>query len=172
MLARIHGVDEGLGMQMLRSGDEDGVKRWIVEKLTVIGVRSRGGREFQGVFEAARVNVGKSRDLGGGAGEGFAGELRAAVANADDADADAVVCAENAASGERAGQAGSDVADEVPSGLHRHLEFNAWISDPGYRAPLLYLVRRFPPPDLRMPDNPHRIRSLRSVRASVAADGR
>ena len=53
------------------------------------------GDEFGCVREAAGVDIGEGREFGAGAGDGFAGELRAAVAHADDADAEAVVRAED-----------------------------------------------------------------------------
>ena len=118
MFAGVHGRDEAFGVQMLRGGDEDGVERRIVEQSA--GNRRTSSRRARasGVVEAAGVDIGERREFDVGTGDGFARELRAAVANADDADAEAVVRAENAAGRETAGQARGHVADEVSSGLH------------------------------------------------------
>ena len=126
MFAGGHGGDEALGVQMLRRGDQDGID--ATDRRAAAGNRhtsSRAGREFRGVGEAAGVDIGEGGEFGVRAGNGFARELRAAVAHADDADAEAVVRAENTASRETAGEARGHVADEVASGLHCHSEFNA-----------------------------------------------
>src|ERR1700685_3362106 len=106
---------------MLGRGDEDGIDGGIVQELAVIRAGLRGGGEFGCVSEAAGVDVGEGGELGAGAGDGFAGELRAAVAHADDADAKAVVGAEDT-SGETTGETRGHVADEFSSGLHDSIQ--------------------------------------------------
>ena len=118
VFARAHGGDEAFGVQMLRRGDQDGIERRIVEHLPVIRVCLRAGCELRRVGEAAGVDIGEGGEFGIGTGDGLARELRAAVADADDADAEPVVRAEHASSRETTGETRGHVADEVSSGLH------------------------------------------------------
>ncbi len=107
VFAGLDGVDEVLAMEVLRGGDEDGVDALVVEQAAVIEIGGGAGDELLGVFEAAGVDVGEGDEIDIGAAQRPAGDLRAAVANADDARANAVVRAENAFGiGERGGEAG------------------------------------------------------------------
>jgi hypothetical protein len=115
---RAHGGDEALGVQMLRGGDHHRIERRIVEHLPVIHVCLCGRRELHGIRKAAVVNVGERGEFDARARDGFTGELRAAVANADDADTQPVARAQNLSSGETAGETRGHVADKVSSGLH------------------------------------------------------
>ena len=80
----------------------------------------RAGRDRRGRLQALRIDVGESGDLGVGAGADVIDQLHAAVARADDADADAVVRAQDAGrtSGQGPGQAVGDLTDEIPAGIH------------------------------------------------------
>src|SRR5579863_589972 len=103
---------------MLRGSDEDGIERRIVEHLTVVCVALCVRRQFGCVGEAARVDIGERCEFRPRAGNGLPPELRAPVANADDAYAEPFVCAENSSSRETTGETRGHVADEVSSGLH------------------------------------------------------
>src|ERR1700729_3564047 len=104
-----------LGVQVLRSGDEDGVDSRVIEEMPIVGILAGGGgdgaRLFQAaggdvghagtprvggagggsdgarLFQAAGVDVGHAGTLSVGAGEGVAQELGSARAGADDAEA-------------------------------------------------------------------------------------
>ena len=65
------------------------------------------------VFEAARVDVGGADAFDVFAGERLLEDLGAARAGTDDAQADALVGAQGIAGGQRSGQTGGDVADEI-----------------------------------------------------------
>ena len=80
---------------MLRRGDQDGVDALVVEQIAVIQVGLRVGRNLLGVFQPLGVDIGEGDKLGVGTGHGFAHILHAAVAGADDAEADAVVGSQN-----------------------------------------------------------------------------
>ena len=118
VFAGIERGDEAFGVKMLRRGDKDSVDRFILEQVAVIEVRFRRGGEFQGIFEAAGINVGEGGKLGIEAPCCFARDLSSSIPDPDDAEADAVIRSKHATGSEAAGQAGSDVPDEIPSGLH------------------------------------------------------
>jgi hypothetical protein len=121
VLAGLERGDEAFGVKMLRGGNQDGIDRFIVEEVAVIEVRLRRGREFQGILKAPRVDIGEGGKLGILARNCFAPDLGSAVADSDHAETYAVVRSKHAAGGEAAGEAGSHVPDEIPSGLHGDL---------------------------------------------------
>ncbi len=85
-----------LAMQVLRRGDQNCVDAFVIEKAAMIEISVGAGNEGLGVFEAARVYVGEGDEIDVGAAQRRAGDFRAAVANTDDAGANAVVRAQNA----------------------------------------------------------------------------
>ena len=113
-------IAELLRVKMLRRRDDHGVDGRIVQQTPVIAMDRRAGRNRRGRLQALGIDVGKSRDFGVGAGPDMIDQLHAAIARADDADADAVVRAQHAcrAGGQRPGQAVGDLADEIPAGIH------------------------------------------------------
>ena len=92
----------------------------IVQQTPVIAMDRRAGRDARGRLQTPGIDVGESRDLSVGAGADVIDQLHPAIARADDADADAVVRAEDAGrtSGQGPGQAVGDLADEFPAGIH------------------------------------------------------
>ena len=115
VLAGIERGGEMLAMEMLRRGDQDGVDGFVVEQIAVVEIGLGVGRNQFGVFETLGIDIGEGDELGVGAGDGGFNVLHAAVAGADDAEADAVVGSQDVGNRERAGQAGSDFADEIAS---------------------------------------------------------
>ena len=86
MLAGIERGHEMLAMQMLRRGDQHRVDRFVIQQPPIVVIR-RGRREpaFFASSRRRRVNVGESREIDAGQGNGFPHQLRAAIAGADDA---------------------------------------------------------------------------------------
>ena len=70
------------------------------------------------VFQAAGVDVGGADAFDVLAGERLLQDFGAAGAGTDDAEADALVGAEGVGGGQRAGQTGGDIADEITARLH------------------------------------------------------
>ena len=99
MFAGIERGNEVFRVQMLRRGDQDGVDGFIVEQVAVIKKRLRAGHGFLGFLEALGIDVGEGGHFRVGAGDGFAHQLHAAIARADQAQADAAVRAQNTSSG-------------------------------------------------------------------------
>ena len=77
-----------------------------------------GGRDGARLFQAAGVNVGHAGTFRVGAGEGLAQQFAAAGAGADDAEAHAVVSAEDVGTRQGAGEPGGYFADEITARLH------------------------------------------------------
>ncbi len=84
---------------MLRRGDDHRVDGGIFEETAGIRISSGVWCEVQSFFEPAGIDVGEGYEFSVWAGGGFTGELSAAVADADDADADAVTGAEDTTRG-------------------------------------------------------------------------
>ena len=76
-------------MQVLRRGDQDGIDVLVFEQPPVVEVRLGAGSDVADLLQPARVDVGDADAFGVGAGQRLAQNLRAAVAGADDAQADA-----------------------------------------------------------------------------------
>ena len=91
VLSRIHCRDEALRMEMLWSGDQDRVDRLIVQHMAVVDVSLRVRRQFLRAFEPPRVDIGEGDEFGIRAGDGLPRDLRAAISDPDDAEADAVI---------------------------------------------------------------------------------
>ncbi len=132
VLAGVERGDEVLGMQVLGSGDDNGVDRGIFQEAAIVEMGAGGGSDGARFVQAAGVDVGHAGALGVGAGKGVAQELRAARASADDGEAYAVIGAEDIGRGESAGESGGHVADEITARLH---------GAPSYCAPRGWLER-------------------------------
>ncbi len=76
---------------MLRGRDHNRVDGFVVEQPPVIKIRRRTGRETLGAIELLRVDIAEGDDLGIRAGANVVEQLRGAVAEADEADADALI---------------------------------------------------------------------------------
>ncbi len=118
VLAGVERGGEVLAVQVLRGGDEDGVDVLVVEQVAVVEVGLGVGRDRLDVFEAPGVDVGGADAFHVVAGERLLQDLGAAGAGADDAEADALVGAQDIGRGQRAGQTGGDFADEIAARLH------------------------------------------------------
>ena len=95
VLAGVERRDKMLAVQMLGRRDQDGVDRFVVEQAAVIVVRRRGGNKLFGVVETAGVDVGKRCEVHSRGRNGFANQLHAAIARADNTETNAVVSAQN-----------------------------------------------------------------------------
>src|SRR5262249_15237199 len=111
-------VREVLAVEVLRGGDQDGVDILVFKKTTMIQIRFGVGRDRFGGFEGFGVDVGDTDAFDIGGRDRLLKNFPAAVAGSDDADADAVVGSEDVGCGERAGQTGRDVTDEITTRLH------------------------------------------------------
>ena len=109
-----------LAVQVLRGGDEDGVDGLVVQQVAVVEVGLDVGDDALHRLQALGVDVGRAHELGIGAGHRLAQDLEAAVAGADDAQADAVVGAEDVRRSQRSGQTGGEPSDESAAGLHKY----------------------------------------------------
>ena len=118
VLAGGEGVGEVLAVQVLRGGDEDGVQVLVVEQAMVVQVGPGAGRDRLHGLERLGVHVGGAHTFHVGQGDSLLEDLAAAIANADDADADALVGAQDIGRGQRASQTGGDVTDEITARLH------------------------------------------------------
>ena len=107
-----------LGVQMLRRGDQNGVDRFVVQQVARIEISLRGGDRLPGFIQPFRKNIGERDDFSIGTGDGFAHQLHAAVAGADEAEADAVVGAQTTGTRQCSGEAGGNLADEFPARMH------------------------------------------------------
>ena len=138
VLAGVERGGEAFGMQVLRRRDEHGVDGFVVEQMAVIEISLGVGRDLLDLFEPVRVNIGRAHAFDTGQRNGLAKDLRAAVARADDAEADAIIGAGNGVGGfggDGAGQSGGDFADEIATRLHGCSFRGAWgLSD--------YIMRR------------------------------
>ena len=87
VLARVERVRELRGVEVRRRGDHHGVQRGVFQQAAIIGVTLEPDRAL-GAFETLRVNVRESRNFRVGARPDLAHQFHAAIARADDADAD------------------------------------------------------------------------------------
>ncbi len=94
VLAGIESGDEMLGVEMLRSGDEDRVDRGVLKHAAIFKMLARGGSDGARFFQTAGVNVGHAGTLGVGTGEGIAQKFGTAGAGADNGEANAIISAE------------------------------------------------------------------------------
>ncbi len=113
VLAGVQRGDEVLAVQVLRGGDQDGVDGLVVEQVAVVEIGLGSGHDLLRVFQALGVDVGESQEFGIGAIDYFADQGHATIARADDAEANAIVGSQHVGGGQRAGQAGCDLADEI-----------------------------------------------------------
>ena len=118
VFARFEGGGKALTVQVLRGGDDDSVDGRIRQQFVVTRVGGCVRHSETSVIEAAGINIGESGNFSRRRSQNFAGELHAAVARADDTDANPVIRAENASGGEASGKACSHVAYEVSARLH------------------------------------------------------
>ena len=118
MLAGVERANEMLGVEVLGSGDEDGVDCGIFEEVAIIGMLPGVGSDGARFFQAAGVDVGHAGAFGVGAAEGVAEEFGSAGAGADNSETNPIVGAEDVGRGECAGEAGGHVADEITARLH------------------------------------------------------
>ena len=70
------------------------------------------------IFQAAGIDVGSADAFHVLAGERLLQDFGAAGAGSDDAEADALVGAQDVGGGQGAGQTGGDIADEITARLH------------------------------------------------------
>src|ERR1022692_1098374 len=112
---------EVLAMQVLRRGDEDRVDALVVQQVAVVEIGLGGGRDGARVVQALSVDVRDAGEFRVGTCQRLAHELCAAIAGADDADANAVTRSQHVGRGDSAGQTASDFADEDPARLHEKL---------------------------------------------------
>src|ERR1017187_10299374 len=109
---------EVLRVQVLRGGDQHRVDILVVEQVAIVEVGLGVRRDLFDVFQAAGIDVGGADALHVLAGQRLLEDFGAAGARTDDAQADALTGAEGVAGGQRAGETGSYVADEITAGLH------------------------------------------------------
>ena len=121
VFAGLHGGSETGGVEVLRGGDEDGVKGGVFEELVVIGIEFCLRREGFGFVAAAGIDVGNSDEISVRAGQGFADELSASLAYSYDAETEAGAGAQDMPCGQSSGEAGGHIADEESAGLHGFL---------------------------------------------------
>ena len=95
VLACMDCVHEMQAMQMLRSGDQHTVQSFVIEHLPVIHVCLHTGDVSLCLFEPLRIDVAHGSKVGVRAINRFTRDLAAAVAVADDAEPNAIVCTEN-----------------------------------------------------------------------------
>ncbi len=91
VLARVERGAEVFGMQVLRGRDHNRVDGLVLEQPPIIEIRRRTGRETLGAIELLGVDIAEGDDLGIRAGADVVEQLRGAVAEADEADADALI---------------------------------------------------------------------------------
>ena len=103
---------------MLRGGDEHRVDVFVFEQAAVIEVSLGGGRDLFDIFQPARIDIGGADTLHVLAGQGLLENLCAARPRSDNAQADTLIGAHSVAAGQRAGQTGCDIADEITARLH------------------------------------------------------
>src|ERR1035437_2836783 len=118
VLATGDGGGEVLRVEMLRGGDEDRVDIVVVEQAAIVEVGLGVGGDLFDVFQTARIDVGGADAFDVLASERLLEDFAAAGAGTDDAEADTLVRAEGIAGGQRAGETGSDAADEITARLH------------------------------------------------------
>jgi hypothetical protein len=118
VLARGERIDKVRAVQVLRRGDQDRVDILVLEHAPVIEIRLRIGRDLLDVLEAACVDVRRADALHTFAADGLLQNLRAARAGSDDADADAIVGAQNIGRRQRSGESGGDMPYKITSRLH------------------------------------------------------
>src|ERR1017187_515980 len=133
MLATGEGGGEMLAVEVLRGSDQDGVDILVVQQAAIVQVGLGGRRDLFDIFQAAGIDVGGADALHVFAGERLLQDFGAARARTDDAQADTLVRAEGIAGRQRAGQTGSDMADEITARLHG--KRTPWMS------PQLYTLR-------------------------------
>jgi len=114
VLARAERIDEMLAMQMLGRSDQDGVYRFVVEQAAMVEIGGGVGSDLFGGFKTAGIDVGEGDQVDVVALGGLASDLRAAVADADDAEADTLVSSEDTAGrGQRGREAGGHSTDKL-----------------------------------------------------------
>ena len=109
---------EVLAMQVLRRRDQHRVDVLIVQQVAVVQVSLGVGRDLFDVFQPPRIHVGRANAFHVLAGQRLLQDFRAARARADDAEAYTLARAQGVARGQRAGQTGSDIANEITARLH------------------------------------------------------
>src|SRR5580658_6965938 len=82
VLAGFNGVDEVLAMQMLGSGDDDGVDGFVIQKAAMVEICCGAWYQRFGVFQAFGVDIGEGDEIEIGAGQGPMDQLSAAGADA------------------------------------------------------------------------------------------
>jgi hypothetical protein len=95
VLARFEGVNEVVAVQVLRRGDNHGVDALVFQQAAIIVVGGRARDDVVRVIQALAVHVGESGYLNLWAGQRLMNQLRAALPDADDAQAHAVVRAQH-----------------------------------------------------------------------------
>ncbi len=133
ILARLAGVDGLQGVPVVGCGDDDGVHVLEFEQLAVVLEPLGAGADLlRREVEVGLVDVADGDDLGVGLLEEAVEHLVAAVAQADEAEADAVIGAEDAEGREgRGGADGGEGAGEFPAGdgFHRRDDWESAGSD-------------------------------------------
>ncbi len=120
MFARVERGDEVLRVQVLWRGDEHRIHVLVFQQSPVVGVGLDAGSDLLDLLQAARVDVGGADAFDVFERQRLAQNLLAAVARADDADAETLVGAHRIGRRQSAGQAGGYFADKQTPGLHAH----------------------------------------------------
>ena len=118
MLAGRDGRGEVLAVQMLRRSDQDRVDVLVLEHPAMVQVRLGIWRYLLNVLQPARIDIGGADAFHVLTGECLLDDLGTTGAGTDDPEADTLVCAQGIAAGQRSGQTGSDVTDEITTRLH------------------------------------------------------
>jgi hypothetical protein len=106
-------------MQVLGRGNQDGIDRGVVEHLPVVHEGFNGGNFRFGALKLLGIDVGYANELGIRTGRRLARNGAAAVAVADDAEANAVIRAKYVAGdGGQAAQTSSYLAKKCTPGIH------------------------------------------------------
>src|SRR5439155_24296065 len=107
---------EMLAMQMLRRRDQHRVDALILEKIPVVKISLRIGRDFLRILEPLGIDIGEPDELGVRTSYRLAHDLHPPVARPDDPEPYPLVRPENIRRRRQCSrQASSDLADEIAS---------------------------------------------------------
>src|SRR5215831_19481642 len=106
-------------MEMLGRRHDYCVYGFVFEKTAVIEISGSAGDQAFGAFELFSVDVAKGDGFSSGAGFDVVEKLGGAVAEADDAEADSIVCAEDLAGHRsKSAESGRHFTEEIPARVH------------------------------------------------------
>jgi hypothetical protein len=118
MFAGAEGVDEVVGVKVLRSCDEHGVDAVVFKQQAMVVEHFAAGYTLQGAFAMGAVDIADGSDFSLGATYSLRGEVGSARAIADDAEPDTVVGSGHSAWNGESTQAGGDLTQELSSRTH------------------------------------------------------